>query len=387
MQNIFSMSLPGKRPLLTALALVACSLAWQTSPASGATWSAQSVPGPPPTTQTELWGVSCFTDTDCTAVGRSFAGNWGAQAQTWDGSSWSSASGVNWNPGPKNGILRGASCTAITTCVTAGFYGNSGGVPAAMAQSRNGAAWTLWNIGIPVGAGQAELHGVDCSATNSCIAVGYRKNAGDYKPWAMGYNGSSWSNTNAIIVGNAALHGVSCVSSTYCVAVGQAGSGPLAQLWTGSSWLLMSTPPTPSGYSSAILQSVDCVSTTWCLAVGYYKNSSGLWRPYADVWNGATWTSTPAIPWGANLGAQAYGVSCVSTSECWVVGDGIWSTTQPWGVLWTGTTWAIGSLPGVPTANAGSLRGVSCTATDRCKAVGWSTFGSTHVGLVESLAP
>jgi hypothetical protein len=192
----------------------------------------------------------------------------------------------------------------------------------------------------------------------------------------------------AVRESNATLRGVSCQSSSYCLAVGSTGANPLAEFWNGSTWVALTQPPVPSSYQSAILNGISCVSTTWCLAAGYYKNSSGLGRPFADIWNGSSWATTPGVPWGENIEGFAYGVSCVSTSECWVVGNGqSGSLRKPWGALWTGTTWAIGAFPLAPGSEGAYLRGVTCTATNECQAVGSSLFGGEPIGLVETLTP
>ena len=196
------------------VALIALAFALP-SLASSATWTGSSLNNPYGINTTQFHGISCCSWTACTAAGSAQDSNWigGALAETWNGASWTAPSGVVRNPGPKNGILRGVSCTAATACMTVGSYGNSTGVPAIMAQAQNGSSWTLWNIGIPSGASQAEFNDVYCRVSNSCLAVGYKMVSGDSKPFAMDFNGSTWADNSAVSKNNAALKGVSCASA------------------------------------------------------------------------------------------------------------------------------------------------------------------------------
>jgi hypothetical protein len=369
--------------LLVAALFVFC------APATAATWTPHTLSNPPGIGQLALFGVSCNVTTSCTTVGQDLNSIWGAHAESGAGGTWTFQAGVTRNPGQKNGILRGASCAAATSCMTVGSYGTSNGVPAMMAQQQSGSSWTLFNLGIPAAASRAELNGVSCPFTTWCMAVGYKLPVfSTNRPLAMVYtSSSSWSDAGAVSTSDAKLHDVSCTSSSSCVAVGFAGSAPIAQKWNGIGWTATAAPPVPGAYSIGTLASVSCVSANWCLATGSYKNSSGLWRPFADVWNGSSWSTTPAIPWGGNIESQAYGVSCISTSECWIVGEGhLGSSVTPWGVEWSGTTWYIGSPSLASGASGGALRSISCSAPQHCEAAGWSFFGSAYAGLVETVS-
>jgi len=224
------------------------------------------------------------------------------------------------------------------------------------------------------------------------MAVGWKMIDGDDKPFAKGFNGSTWSETSIPASSNAALKGVSCVSTNYCVAVGSTGSKPLAQVWNGFGW---STPaaqlPVPGSWESAVLNGVHCLSTTWCMATGSLRRNEGgtvRWRPFADIWSGSSWVTTPGVPWGNNLEGLAFGISCRSTTECWIVGEGHWnSTLSPWAVRWTGSTWEIQSIPLVSGAEGAQLRDISCYANSSCKAAGWSLVGGVKVALIETVTP
>jgi hypothetical protein len=363
--------------------------------ASAATWSASSLNNPTNVNSSALYGVSCFSSSVCNAPGQGFYTNTatnGAIAETYDGSWWNPATGVTPNYGQKNGILWGVNCPNSTMCMTVGSYGTSGG-QVAWAQRQVTSTWTLFNIGVPAGATRSELKDVWCTKeSNWCMAVGWKMVSGDDKPWAVRFNTYEWPDTGAVTKNNAILNGVSCVSESYCVAVGSTGASPLAEVWNGTSWSApISQPPVPGSWESAVLNGIHCLSTTWCMATGSLKrNESGAsyWRPFADIWNGSSWTTTTGVPWGGNTEALAYGISCLSSTECWIVGEGhSGSVLRPWAVKWTGSTWEIQSIALAPGAEGAQLRDISCFASSNCKAVGWNLFGGTKDPLAETVTP
>lgn len=371
------------------------------STASAATWSGSSLPYPSGISQTAFQGISCFSALVCEAPGNATytaSGHGGAFAEKWNGSSWANSTGVVPNPGEKNGILYGVHCPVETMCMNVGSYGTTSAehspkVPAPMAQRDVAGFWTLWKIPIPSGAERAELNDVWCSVeSNWCMGVGYKMISGDDKPYAARFNTVEWPDAAAVTKTNATLKGISCVSTSYCVAVGSTGASPLAEVWNGTSWSAPAAqPPVPGSWESAVLNGVHCLSTTWCMASGSLKrNEAGksLWRPFADIWNGSSWTTTTGVPWGENIEGLAFGISCLSTTECWIVGEGrSGATLRPWAVRWTGSTWEIQSIALVSGAGGAQLRDISCYGSSKCKAAGWSLFGSTAEALIETVTP
>jgi hypothetical protein len=356
-------------------------------------WKDASIEPPPRMNQTPLYGISCNSLRACTASGQTFtATTWvpGAVAETFDGSWWANAEGVTWNPGRNNGILLGVSCTAATTCMTVGAYSEFGGSDAAMAQGQSGTRWTLWNVGIPAGSTRADLTAVSCTEANWCMAVGHKMISGDLKAMAIKYDGRSWTDTGASQQRNATLGGISCVSSRYCVAVGSTNGVPLGESWDGSRWTTLPTPPVPLRYESAILNAVSCVSREFCMAVGSDKLSGSNWDPFSSVYYGPEigWNSARLYP-GVPGKAQAWSVSCKSTTECWAVGDSFETIHEPWTSHWTGAefNWESLEAPLSPGSEGAQLLGVSCTGRNECKAVGWNLFSGTKVALAETLTP
>jgi hypothetical protein len=365
-----------------ALTTLLVALAVASSSASAATWLPHSLNFPAGVSQEKLFGVSCATSTTCTAVGQDYNGTWGAHAESGWGSGWALQTGVTRNLGgsPIN-VLYGSSCPTSTYCVTVGSRGNSGS-PVSMAQVKNGATWTAYNTGIPAGATMSEFNSVSCLSSTWCMAVGWKMVSGTGRPFAMGFSGSTWSDTNAVATSNSVMRGVSCATTSYCVAVGYTGGTAVAQVWNGFGWSATPAVAVPAGGSNYILNSISCVSTTWCMAVGTYHSPSGD-RAISSLWNGATWTSKPNLPWGGSgTGARGYGISCLSTTLCHAVGES--DATKPLADIWTGADWDQLTTPLAPGATNATLRGVSCITTTRCEASGWSLFGGTPTGLIET---
>ena len=61
----------------------------------------------------------------------------------------------------------------------------------------------------------------------------------------------------------------SCLSGTETL--------PLAERWTGSGWLLESTPEASPAGAETVFNAISCASEIWCVAVGY-RTTAGLDR-------------------------------------------------------------------------------------------------------------
>ena len=117
------------------------------------------------------------------------------------------------------------------------------------------------------------------------------------------------------------LYGVSCWSSRACTAVGygvprNAAVVPFADRWDGTSWSYQSvaTPPNAVGLA---LRSVSCPTIAFCLAVGNTRAGSDETAPsFAEGWDGTGWSAEPTGTGGL------MSVSCTSEAECSAVGEG-----------------------------------------------------------------
>jgi hypothetical protein len=137
------------------------------------------------------------------------------------------------------------------------------------------------------------LDGVSCTAADACTAVGYNI----WQVSAEVWNGTSWTNQSSDF--DAVAAGVSCATTDACEAVGSTpGIPPLFTTfsagWNGASWVGGSAANPPET-EVATLADVSCPAASTCEAVGSYTNSSGDVVPLAEMLSGSSWTiqSTP----------------------------------------------------------------------------------------------
>jgi hypothetical protein len=353
-----------------AIVLVVIGLFSVPASAYGLGWASETLTPPGAAEETRLEAISCPTTSFCTSPGwYSFeVSEWPQFYGTyynWNGSSWSSASGL-----PEAYVLvHGASCTSSSFCVAVGDYEKEAWT---YAVHWNGSKWTLVSTPNP-GSNQNQLNGVSCTSSAACTAVG--SNEWGEKTVAMRWNGTSWSTQTTPNPGTANdLKDVSCTSSTHCVAVGSKTSSgseaTLAMTWNGTSWTTQTTP-NPIGALNASAEAVSCTSSTACIAVGGYQAANGP-LPFAMHWDGTSWSiKSVKLPAETNFG-WLEGVDCTSSTFCMGVGaynkigQGNFTMAQKW----NGTSWSA-EKPANPGKSSNELRAVSCTASNWCKAAGF----------------
>lgn len=202
------------------------------------------------------------------------------------------------------------------------------------------------------------LQGVDCAAGGqNCIAVGN----GIVLKTSNG--GDSWSAVTPSISG-LNLKDVSCPTANRCVAVGQS---------SGSSGLIIVTNNAGASWStfnqSHRMDAIDCISSDECVAAG---NDSE-----------ARFTFNGGSSWGdGRLGnTPLFGVDCISSRTCWMVGVGgrvigtYPNAGGPGGI-------GVISKKDLLLNEAKSLLSISCAQTDTCVAVGeiGKIFQTTNTG-------
>jgi len=130
-------------------------------------WHKQHMPG-----TGSLYGVSCATSSQCTAVGSRPNGQPGESAllaMQWKGGRWKAHSAPE-PAGSTQGFLRGVSCAATTSCAAAGWAQLTKAVT--VADHWNGTRWTLERTSKPAGSQGSSFTGVWCGAHSSCRASG-----------------------------------------------------------------------------------------------------------------------------------------------------------------------------------------------------------------------
>jgi hypothetical protein len=150
----------------------------------------------------------------------------------------------------------------------------------------------------------------------------------------------------------AMLSGVSCVRPSWCLAVGTAfgahgASQDLAEIWNGTSWRLLASPPGTG------LASVACSATWYCLTFGRPARETPAFQ-----WNGHKWLKI-AEPRGASSVP-----SCASRTMC-VIGNSYSQSVLSWnGKKWTNSQMCGGG------ASAVCVTSTACASASLCMAVG-----------------
>lgn len=203
------------------------------------------------------------------------------------------------------------------------------------------------------------LYGVSCAAGGqNCMAVGqqialYTSNGGN-----------SWSPVTPSGIAGLVLNDVSCPSASRCVAVGQRSGSAGVILVTnnaGGSW-------TPLNQSYR-MDAVDCISTSECVAVGDESEARFTYN------GGASWEN------GRLGNTPLFGVDCLSSKTCWMVGVGgrvigtYPNAGGPGGI-------GVISKKDLLLNEGKSLLSISCIQQDTCVTVGeiGKIFKTTNTG-------
>jgi hypothetical protein len=180
---------------------------------TGTKWTVQ----PTPTIAGEsssLLGVSCFSATECVAVGyteKATSTYSTALAERWNGSTWT----ILPSPEPPGSFLRGVSCSAATECFAVGNYRPANSPDGLLAERWDGGKWFDKVTETSIGGG---LAGISCFSATACTAVG-SLSEGDFNIVAVVvWNGSAWQGSSG--PAGSDLFGVSCISATGCTVVG-----------------------------------------------------------------------------------------------------------------------------------------------------------------------
>jgi hypothetical protein len=261
---------------------------------NGSAWTTQASPNPGGgDDDTSMHNVSCTATNACTAVGYAYddVANWTTTfAMRWNGTTWSAQT----TPNPADGWnhLRGVYCRSTPMCIAVGNKRHSG-VATTLAMRWNGTAWTTQSTPTPAGATWVQANAVSCSSDTACTAVGaYQVGTAEPQPFAMRWNGTSWSLQTLALPGGAnggTLEGVSCWGATSCTAVGKYVVGineyTLAVQWDGTAWTPQQ-PPNPGLYGSRLDDVVCSTTSALCKAVGWYLDGSGAGHALAMQYDG-----------------------------------------------------------------------------------------------------
>jgi hypothetical protein len=343
---------------------------------NGTTWRKVSVTNPGGTgtnSVSELFAVRCLAAANCWAVGeRSGGAAMLNEALHWNGTKWAAVPTPD--PGGKASgkvsELYDSTCVTSADCWAVGDFGSGKEGPTEQRRNQvlhwNGKKWTRLRVVNPGGAGVGHvstLFAVRCQSASDCTAVGDYGTAsanGVLRNQALHWNGKKWSQVNTPNPGGTKPGGVNeafalgCGAADSCWAAGSYGT-PNKSLneilhWNGSRWAKV-TAPNPGGTGTGAGNSMDavtCLSSANCWAVGNDGSTTvgaGVGRNIALHWNGRTWrkVKTPN-PEGTAAGElnELLGVRCVSPANCWAVGVLASLTTGVRDEIlhWNGSKWS-----------------------------------------------
>ncbi len=255
----------------------------------------------------------------------------------------------------------------------------------------NGSAWSV----VPSpndGTGNNALNSVSM-IPGAGWAVGYAQVSGNYRPLALGWDGTQWSTASTgTFPGDALFTSVDTLADGSAWAAGFARTAAgtrqtLIEQESGGMWAPVASPNDGTATTDNALTAVAGTQATGLWAVGWRESPSGL-QPlilrYDTTQPSPTWVSVTGaggVPAHGTIDTVLTGVDVLSASDVWAVGyyfDG--SVNQPLALHWDGSTWSDSPVPG-----AGLLRKVRALAPDNVWAAGTVYNGSLQVyqSLVE----
>ena len=221
----------------------------------------------------------------------------------------------------------------------------------------NGTAWSQVTGPTVTGAISPVPDAVSASSASDAWLVGRTSKLHQTSALAAHWNGTSWS-VVAVPSGGSLLRSVVDISPTVAYAVGNTA----AVQWNGTSWSAFAVPA-PGGAAPVNLDAVagDSASDVW-ITGQYFDTATSADEPFTAHWNGATWASVP-VPVN---GAELFGLTVISPSVAWAVGNNLNGTAFT--ENWNGSSWQV-----VPNPAQGLLLSVTATGAGNVTAVGHNT--------------
>jgi len=192
---------------------------------SGGSWTAAEAPVPNDAASNpwaQIEGLSCPTTTQCVAVGSYGSQDAEGLLWTWSAGSWTVAN-LPALPGGANDSdsnLYGVSCPSASQCVAVGYYNdNQDGLLLTLSSG----SWTAAEAPVPPGGSTPHVGAVSCASVNYCVAGGsYVDSSGQGQGLLLTLSGGSWTPAEALAPANAAsdpseqVEDMSCPSVNGC---------------------------------------------------------------------------------------------------------------------------------------------------------------------------
>jgi hypothetical protein len=352
---------------------------------AAANWMIVSSPNPNSQVNS-LASVACAGASHCVAVGSSIGSGLSPGAQTLIEQNTGSGWAIVDSPSPNYyNLLSGVTCVSAGDCWAVGSSSANGrnGPNQTLIEHETGNGWAVVSSPSP---SSSQLSGVACVRFDECWAVGTSYNGTTTQVLIEHLTGSGWTTVSPNPSQEGTLFGVTCASASDCWAVGHSFPGGighgLIEHFTGSAWTIVPSP-IPSNSQYVYLNGVTCSTTTDCWVVGASGGTGGGDETLIARQTGSGWTLVSSPHPDPSQNNYLTRVACVSASDCWAVGfySGGADTLI---VHNTGSGWVMVSSPN-PNPNSNIvLSGVACGSAGDCSAVGSSNPGGT---LIEAVAP
>lgn len=254
----------------------------------------------------------------------------------------------------------------------------AGAFPAPQVQAVTCGVWTRVPSADPDPSTNS-LAAVDAIASDDVWAVGARNEyPNGMRALAEHWDGVSWTSFPTPNVPNLPewLLGVAAIApdDVWAVGITYDGSsnmyGALLLHFDGASWSQVTAPAVPTG-ESAWLSSITAVpGTNELWVVGWHAVPYEAHDTLVMHYDGSSW-SIVTSPNPGDFQSELFGVSAVSGTDVWAVGDQIdFTFVKTTAVLhWNGTAWKTKSSPNVGTKD-NLLLGVSALSSTAAWAVG-----------------
>jgi hypothetical protein len=288
--------------------------------------------------QAAVTALSCASAGNCSAAGVYF-GDSGQQAFVVNeiNSTWGSAVEIPGTAALNSGgsaDVTSLSCASAGNCSAGGFYQDSSGQQAFVADETSGTWGTAEEVpgtaGLGAGGGD-ETNSVSCASPGNCSAGGsYTDNSGNGQAFVVNETSSVWG-TAEEVPGTAGLGGsplegitsVSCPSAGNCTAGGNnSGGQPFVVNEASGVWGTAEEVPGIAAlniYGPGALESLSCASPGNCSAGGSYYGSLGR-QVFVVNENNGIWRNAEKVPGTAtlNIGESAgiNSLSCASPGNC-----------------------------------------------------------------------
>lgn len=158
--------------------------------------------------------------------------------------------------------------------------------------------------------------------------------------------------------------------------------GPRAQAAQPDDWAIVASPNSPTIPTDNVASGVTCVSATDCWLVGSYRNG-GTDQTLIEHWDGSAWSVTPSPNTSPTQRNVLRRVACVASSDCWAVGTFTDITTDHTLIQhWDGSAWTIVASPNAGVDQANMLSSIACSSATSCVAVGSALTGGNYQTLI-----